>query len=814
MADTVTDGDKAGEAPSNKGADGAESSANPESSSQRQFNPLGDLSSYTYKLTLYMIDPDGYSAWVAGDNSVVKNFKILAQSGGVNEAAGDTRAPGFNLDYYIDNLHITTLTPSRTGIPSNSYKFKFQIFEPYGFTFTTKLVEAAKNMQAGAAANQKADVTVTALRQHYMLMIRFYGYDASGKPVTGSDYAYSDSNRVDQNSIFERAFPMVLTKFNFKLDNKTVVYNLEGTLINEQLGASVKRGIIKDQITLKADTVEAALKGDTNNKKITGLMQVLNVQQDKFLNDKLISIKDEYEIEFSSPEIAKATVVDPEYYNKVKAGTVAIESLAKVNVKTAESADAKVVEKGIREISLTPGMSIIHAIDQVVSQSSYISDAMLSNDKEMIAPVNKDDKQYTTKDDPKKLMWFNVTPVITKNLGFDKLRNDFAYRIKYLVQQYEIPYVRALYVKNTTAYPGAHKRYDYWYTGKNTEILSYDQNYNLLYFTNIAMGSKAPKPEDSTSSSTPASPQGGQNADNTNMASGAATQIANLKTFLYSPVDQLGARITILGDPDYLMPVTAQSVDKLLKKRYGENFTINPNSGQVFIEIFFRQTEDYDNTDGLMKPNGNIQFYDYPDSLKTKIKGMAYMLLEVTSIFAHGKFTQELKTVLPPLKTLAQSADQAKADSSGAGRSATGTSGSETLTPTVVDSAGVKAPSTREPTQSSSGGANGGTGTDAGQAAGNAMTSSNYGTRADTSLAGTASSATKTTPTNNGTQTADDDGSYDRSELQRMQNRVASNAAGREPAAGLPGWNGSASLAGTFAKIAPTLDPKTLLPKR
>ena len=143
-------------------------------------------------------------------------------------------------------------------------------------------------------------------------------------------------------------------------------------------------------------TVEAALKGDTNNKKITGLMQVLNAQQERFLKvDQIISIKDEYEIEFGSPEIATAAVVDTEFYNKVKAGTVAIDSLAKVNVKTAESADARVVEKGIREISLTSGMSIIHAIDQVITQSKYITDAMISNDKEMIAPVNKDDKQYS-----------------------------------------------------------------------------------------------------------------------------------------------------------------------------------------------------------------------------------------------------------------------------------------------------------------------------------------------------------------------------------------------------------------------------------
>jgi hypothetical protein len=90
------------------------------------------------------------------------------------------------------------------------------------------------------------------------------------------------------------------------------------------------------------------------------------------------------------------------------------------------------------------------------------------------------------------------------------------------------------------------------------------------------------------------------------------------------------------------------------------------------------------------------------------------------------------------------------------------------------------------------------------QAAGNAMLSANNRSRADSSLANSASKATRTTATNNGTQTADDDGSYDRSELQRLQNRSSSNMAGREPG----------SLADSAARLERMLDPKTLLPKR
>ncbi len=52
----------------------------------------------------------------------------------------------------------------------------------------------------------------------------------------------------------------------------------------------------------------------------------------------------------------------------------------------------------------------------------------------------------------------------------------------------------------------------------------------------------------------------------------------------------------ILGDPDYLMPSSSGPVKLITQQFYGDDFAINPNSGQVFIEVDFKQVEDYNAT--------------------------------------------------------------------------------------------------------------------------------------------------------------------------------------------------------------------------
>ena len=129
--------------------------ANPKSPiEERMRNPLGEFSSYTYQITLYMISPGAYNAFVESGRvniNAIGNAQsvpsravdsnegvfIVAQSGGINRQ--QNRAPYLDEDYYIDDLRIENhITGQSTRSATNAVDIKFKITEPYGFSFLTK----------------------------------------------------------------------------------------------------------------------------------------------------------------------------------------------------------------------------------------------------------------------------------------------------------------------------------------------------------------------------------------------------------------------------------------------------------------------------------------------------------------------------------------------------------------------------------------------------------------------------------------------------------------------------------------------------
>jgi hypothetical protein len=716
----------------------------------RMDNPLSKFSNYTYRITMYIMDAKSYSSYVMGDESASSKFKIIAQSGGVNENI-QNRVTGIPLDLYIDNLTIQTLTATQsTSIPSNSYKFNFQIFEPYGFSFPTQLVKAALEFQAN---NPNSKDVITALRQHYMLEIKFYGYDGDGKLIT------------DVEGVYKRTFPVMLTKFNFKLDNKVVTYNIEATLTNEQIGKSMIHSTIPQTLTIKADTVINAIQGAENDSgqpgKIQGLMQQLNkIQQDLKDSDK-IELMDVYEVEFAQEEIGESELVG-EWYLKENSPMTPVKDSTGSNVSAAATQNSKKIDKNIRTITFNSGTSIIAAIDQIISQSKYIEDAVTEHPREEVIAPNGGNVKVDKKE-PKKLKWYNITPHI-KPGEWDNKRNDYQYTIKYVIQEYEIPYVRSLYIKELSPYPGPHKRYKYWLTGQNTEIISYDQDYNMLYFTAAALSSDVATPNNSVNNTAPIVNQPGQNANPTSKLPGWFEIINSVKTFLYSPGDQLKARIKILGDPDYLMTATGGAVDIITKKRYGNDYSINPNSGQVFIEVDFKEGVDYNTSDGLLEINDDIKFWDYPDSM-SEVEGMAYQVIQVTSNFNKGLFTQELKTIVPPFKG---------PQTGGGGER----EGAESQSASVENTEGPNIPESRVPTENVGKLADETDSekftpkvADAGNLDTSSSKSSGTAPPAKKSLTNPVSASVQA-PTPQGRQVQDDDGSYDRNEEQRLKARA------------------------------------------
>jgi hypothetical protein len=660
-----------GESTEESDASGTETSA--AKPGKRLKNPLGYFSSYNYQLSLYMITPDAYNAFIASGRKQINalgaagggdgGVYLIAQSGGINNDSS-VRAPGFQFDYGIDNLQIVTTTNAKANeTASNATELKFQIIEPYGFSFITKLKQAndalaeyAKSMGQGWPENPS--------KQFFILGVRFLGYDEAGNRITGSEVY--DGNTLDPNAngngLFNTYYDIIINEIKFKIDGKATVYNIGCTSLPPQSAFSVKRGLITSNKEVTAATVDEA---------ITQLFDKLNQDQIKLKEDGKIGEVNTYQIRYlgePAREIAEAKLVSPEDIDKFKWPGAGAKTTKQSTAASEVKSQPDNTKRSIT-FSGSPATPILQAINNIVAQSGFLRDALnvvyttsLETDpKKKSAKENKPDTKKTIK-------WYNCSAEIS-DAKWDGKVNDWAYTITYVLQTYETPVIDSAYANPGKSYYGPHKRYEYWYTGKNSEVLQYEQNLDTAYF-NVVLGG-----DPSTSTSGAGDKTGGNNAgtsqtaqngagnasDGPNSVSRAPNQFTsqprigklgagleaqnNYLTSLYDPGSFATAKITILGDPDFLVQDSASSENQVYSRFYGtDGFTINPNGGQVFIEIDFKEAVDYTSNTGTLNINESILFWKYPENISKQVKGVSFTVINVTSTFAGGKFTQLLET--------------------------------------------------------------------------------------------------------------------------------------------------------------------------
>jgi hypothetical protein len=634
-------------------------------------NPLGNFSSYTYQLSLYMITPDAHTAFVAngrkdinaftksGANSGSGGAYLILQSGGVNNTLNQ-RPPGMELDYYIDDLRITNVVSTKqTATSSNITKITFNIVEPIGFSFTTKL-KRAREALIKTSKIPNIEKATNASKQFFVLGIRFQGYDVNGELVNASKYFSDDTFNTspDASGVYERFYDILFEKVTFKLTGGSTVYSVTAKNIASEVGLHVARGTVDANIEVVSDTVGGALNG--SGQGITSLFQTMNNNMKKSKDAKNREFPDQYAVRFvglGSDIIKDSQLKSEADMDKKRSSPGPATNSVQVNDATGQSV---AYDKQKIKISITQGMSVLQAIEKIIKQSTYMTNALetlfVSEETPNADTGSPNIKEQKT---PPRLRWYNVSPEI-EVLGFDTKINDFAYKITYVIQPYDTPAAVSPYGR-AAKYYGPHKRYDYWYTGKNSEILSYEQQLDNAFFNitfnpngdpaasggnaKVAQLGNKPTTQDRTGRITP-----GAEAENTYMTS------------LFDPGSYAQARIQILGDPDYLMRETAAGINEVYKQFYqSDNFTINPNGGQVFIEIAFNEGIDYDNN-GTLLINDSIFFWDYPDSVKSgpnALKGVSYQVRECESVFKGGKFTQTLQLNINEMPDAIEAAEAA-----------------------------------------------------------------------------------------------------------------------------------------------------------
>jgi hypothetical protein len=233
---------------------------------------------------------------------------------------------------------------------------------------------------------------------------------------------------------------------------------------------------------------------------------------------------------------------------------------------------------------------------------------------------------------------------------YDTKRNEYAYKIKYIVSPYKINQLFSPWFPRPKHTPGAvHKQYYYWFTGQNTSVLNYEENLNALYYivmsnANLSgtFNNEMIKSAYQTRSNESSQGSGGRTNE---PAASAADQ-------LYSPGDLKEAVVTIVGDPAWLQQgeaFVADAANQWNSNPFLPDGTINFDSQQILFEIIFNRPRDYVLETGLVDVNTPLkgllrQNNEIPR--KESSIGRVYIAKSVVSEFNRGKFTQTLKGAL------------------------------------------------------------------------------------------------------------------------------------------------------------------------
>jgi hypothetical protein len=626
-------------------------------------NPFKKFGSYTYSVSMYMMGAQEYAQMISTGKKSVKGLPLILQSGGINNTDptsnfGAVRSSAFDLDFYVDDIEFKGLVSgTSTGSAHNTFEMSFKITEPNGLSFLDRLHKMVQdyNIVKGVSVDR-----INYASQNYLMVVRFYGYDEQGNALSAKDLGMA-TDTTDSSTVSEKFIPFQFTEIKFAINNGLVDYQCRAVCPQTHLPNNVANASILFNVELEGQTLNQLFGGDTllvadalngnsttppvkaTDKIVTrGLVGALNAEQKRLVETMVVEHANVYEIKFEETgdgySIANESVANlgglentpmqNNYYNE-RAIDKYMESKKFVNN------DKKV-------FSVPAGMKIAEFIDLAVRTSTYIS-----NQQTVII----DEEGKALKQKPGGVFqWFKIRTQIVP-LEYDNKRHDYAYKITYVVTRYFVNDIKAENFSPST-YRGVHKSYDYWFTGKNTEVLNFEQEYNYLYFQTMGAQEPVVVRQNNARELTKRYYLPGDAEGSIGGKGGSNKSADNAASILYSPSDQANAKIDIVGDPDWIAQSEVFYSPHVALEEVGlgpfmQDGSVNYDASEVLFSINYNTNTDYNAMNGLAEVGKD----NYGRQVGSGIPGESRMSLIyraniITSKFASGKFTQSLEGTL------------------------------------------------------------------------------------------------------------------------------------------------------------------------
>jgi len=229
-----------------------------------QPNQLDQYASYTYGISWYLLSPAQFTAMVTAQRANVTGWQLLMQSGG---AAAKGRSPAFPVDYYMDDLEISSkIWGGGKQMANNAVDIRFRVTEPNGITLIQSLFNAVKSVYGAVPTTSGTNDTPNYLTAQYCLVIQFYGYDVNGNLVAPAKGTYSTNSSsatggYGQTAVITKYYPFTLTDIKFTVANKAIEYSIFGKPIPMKYNSSTDRGTIPHDFVMTGQTVSQLLNG-------------------------------------------------------------------------------------------------------------------------------------------------------------------------------------------------------------------------------------------------------------------------------------------------------------------------------------------------------------------------------------------------------------------------------------------------------------------------------------------------------------------------------------------------------------------------